>query len=188
MKDIVNKYTVLVFIVVIFLITLLVLVNLNIIDTKVIDKKIDKVTEKYTKETTTTTAKVTVSININGIDTVINVKDYNSYLGFSLSYDYDYFDVETFSDSSVVFTDKTNKYNYLKVSKLTESVYTEEYNLNKDGLYKEDNELDTSSYEYLFYRIGDYYFKITKCIDITSNKKEELSSRYDYMVLSLKEH
>ena len=35
---------------------------------------------------------------------------------------------------------------------------------------------DTSLYEYLFYRIGDYYFKITNCIDITSNKKEELSS------------
>lgn len=188
MKEIVNRYTVLVSIVVIFLIALFVLVNLDYIDTKSIDERIDKVTEKYTKETTTTTAKVTATIKINGIDTTINVKDYNSYLGFSLSYDYDYFDVNSLTDSSVLFVDNTNKNNYFKVSKLNEKDYTEQYNLNKDGLYKEDSEVSTSLYKYLFYRIGDYYFKITECIDTTPNNTEELSSRYQYMVSSLKEH
>ncbi|MCX4249460.1 MAG: hypothetical protein OSJ65_06840 [Bacilli bacterium] len=136
----------------------------------------------------TTTTKIESSsdsildkILIKGVEKEISVKKLVSHLGFNLFY-VDVFNVSRLSNGSINISLKDNEKNYILIEKLQESEY-----------YKEYDELNTKeivdrnylvNYKFLKGNILTY-LKITKSIDINSQKYEEINAYLDYMISSL---
>ena len=181
------NYIIVVFISVLSLIVLFIFINNGTINTKTIDKHLDKVTENINLPTTTTTSSNKELININGVLTDVNVDIMHSYLGFSIKYDKDNMTYDVLSNSSVIFTDINNKNNYFKIVKLSESDYLSKYELYKNNELHE-SELENNKYSYSFYRVGSNYFEIIMCLDTNDEFNVYLEEIYKYMISTLNEH
>ena len=181
------NYIIVVFISVLSLIALFIFINNGTINTKVIDKKLDKVTENISLPTTTTSVINKELININGVLTEVNIDTMHSYLGFSIKYDKDNMIYDVLSNSSVIFSDINNKNNYFKIVKLSENDYFTKYELYKNNELHE-NELENNEYTYSFYRIGSNCFEIIMCLDSNDEFNVYLKELYKYMISTLNEH
>lgn len=181
------NYIIVVFISVLSLIALFIFINNGTINTKSLDKQLDKVTENINLPSTTTSSSNKELINVNGVLTEVNVDTMHSYLGFSIKYDKDNMTYDVLSNSSVVFTDINNKNNFFKIIKLSESDY-----LSKSELYKNnelhESELENNNYSYRLYRIGSNYFEIVMSLDSNDEFNVYLEEIYRYMISTLNEH
>lgn len=181
------SYIIIVFISVLSLGVLFVCINNGTINTKVLDKSLDKVNEKITVPTTVTSVVKKDTISVNGVLTEIVIDTMHSYLGFSINYDKENMKYEVLSNSSVVFSDVNNKNNYFKLVKLSESDYKLKYEQSLNNELHE-NELENNTYNYEFYRVGDNRFEIIECIDSNDDLKDYYSALYKYMISTLNEH
>lgn len=181
------NYVIVVFISVLSLTALLIFINNGTINTKRLDKHLDKVTENINLPTTTTTSSNKELINIGGVLTEVNIDTMQSYLGFSIKYDKDNLTYDVLSNSSVLFTDINNKNNYFKIIKLSENDYLSKYELYKNNELHE-SELESNEYSYSFYRIGSNCFEIIMCNDSNDEFSVYLKELYKYMISTLNEH
>ena len=188
MKDKFNfNYFLVVILSVTFLIVIFIFVNNGTINTKVIDKSLDKVTENISIPTSTYEVVNKITINVDGIPTEVVIDKMDSYLGFSINYDSDNIRYDVLSNSSVLFSDINNKKNYFKIIKLSESDYNTKYELSKNNELHE-NEIESNSYNYSFYRIGENYFEIIESLDKNDDFNIYLNAVFKYMISTLKEH
>lgn len=141
----------------------------------------NKVTSTTTKGTTSIIDNTnTITITINGEDINISMREYSSYLGFTVPYDIDKFKVSQLSDSSVLISNLDNSNIYIKIEKMTQNDYYAEYETQQqqvtEGIY---------IYNYKFFRGNNIYLKITKCI-IDNTEYNTLNSIMDYSISNIK--
>lgn len=139
----------------------------------------------------TSTTKTTVDASseliqdkvlIKGEEKVIYVKELVSHLGFNIRTLNNYFTVSRLSNGALKISLEENENNYILIEKLQENVYYKEYKeLNTKEIVK-DNYL--INYKFLKGSVLTY-LKITKSIDINSQKFEEINAYLDYMISSL---
>lgn len=110
----------------------------------------------------------------------VNVKEYNSYLGFSFDYILEYFSLDILSNNTILLSDLNDENNYLKIEKLNEIDYYKETE-------KKDEELVDGFYKkYHFIKGKDLFLKITKCINNNSDILEHFNVGMDYTINSIK--
>lgn len=147
--------------------------------------------EKKSNTLKTSTTKTTVDVSsesiqdkvlIRGEEKAIYVKEIVSHLGFNIRTLNNYFNVLRLSNGALKISLEENEDNYILIEKLQENVYYKEYKeLNTKEIVK-DNYL--INYKFLKGSVLTY-LKITKSIDINSQRFEEINAYLDYMISSL---
>ena len=124
------------------------------------------------------------SILVNDEIVEIELKKYHSLLGFNIDFMVNDFDPAKVNINSIVFINKSDSNNFVKIEMLTSDEYYKQYDDSLSGIYKSGNEIDGYNYSYSFFRGNGLFVKVTKSI-----KNELITDRIsvgmDYMISSL---
>lgn len=124
------------------------------------------------------------SIVVNGEIVEIELKKYHSLMGFNIDFLVSDFDPAKININSIVFINKSDSNNYLKIELLTSDEYYKQYDASLSGIYKSNNEVDGYNYSYSFFRGNGLFVKVTKSIK-AELIKDKISIGMDYMISSL---
>lgn len=173
-------FYILVVLITVSLLTML-FVFINFMDTKRdVNTNTTKKTTTTTKEVEKTPEKTIESVYIEGELVEFYATPFESRFGFKTNYDENYFKVNVIGNDTVMFTNLENELNYVKVEKLNETEYYQEYE-NQINEPKEESEYN---YTYSFFRNEGIYLKVTKSI-INNPEYDGLSTRMDYIINSI---
>lgn len=145
---------------------------------------------RNSNNTTTTKVQENVSeedliddkLTINGENKDIKVIEIVSHLGFNLRYQSSLFSMSRLSNGALKLSHKDDEDNYVLIEKLQENEYYKEYNeLNKKEYVKDSYLI---SYKFLKGNVLTY-LKITKSINVETQKYEEINANLDYIISSL---
>lgn len=164
-------------VIVLFIIVFFVFLLIN-----VLNLEFSKIDIKYSKDKTTTTITeikddslaVPITFIINGKEELINIKTYNSYLGYRINYMSDYFNVIMGNNKVLMIVNKDDSNCYLKFELLSLEDYLEESRIN----YRD--EVDEYILTSNFYRGKDIYLKVIKSVPVED--KLNFNSRLEYML------
>ncbi len=145
---------------------------------------------KYNNQKTSTT-KTTVEPSSELIQDKILIKDEEkniyvreliSHLGFTINIIDRYFSISHMSNGALKISLEDAEENFILIEKLQENVYYKEYkDLNTKEIVR-----DKCLINYKFLKGSVLtYLKITKSVDINSQKFEEINAYLDYMISSL---
>ena len=124
------------------------------------------------------------SIVVNDEIVEIELKKYHSLLGFNIDFMINDFDPAKVNINSIVFINKSDSNNYIKIEMLTSDEYYKQYDDSLSGIYKSNNEIDGYNYSYSFFRGNGLFVKVTKSIKLDL-MTDRLSVGMDYMISSL---
>lgn len=124
------------------------------------------------------------SILVNDEIVEIELKKYHSLLGFNIDFMVNDFDPAKVNINSIVFINKSDSNNYIKIEMLTSDEYYKQYDDSLSGIYKSNNEVDGYNYSYSFFRGNGLFVKVTKSIKLDL-MTDRISVGMDYMISSL---
>lgn len=124
------------------------------------------------------------SVIVNDTIVELELKKYHSLLGFTIDFMIDDFDPAKVNINSVVFINKSDSNNFVKIEMLSSDNYYKEFDESTKDNYIGINEVEGYKYTYSFFRGNGLFVKVTKSINITQ-ELSELSVGMDYMISSL---